>query len=48
MTFGRDGMEKLNMNRRAVPSPEPVEGKEVSRLNDYTEVKIGVHAERID
>ena len=38
---GRDGMEKLNMNRRAVPSPEPVEVKEVSRLNDYTEVKIG-------
>ena len=38
---GRDGMEKLNMNQRAVSAPELPEGKKVSRLNDYTEVKIG-------
>ena len=38
---GRDGMEKLNMNQRAMLAPELPEGKKVSRLNDYTEVKIG-------
>lgn len=38
---GRDGMEKLNMNQRAVLAPELPEGKKVSRLNDYTEIKIG-------
>ena len=38
---GRDGMEKLNMNQRAVSAPELPEGKKVSRLNDYTEIKIG-------
>ncbi len=34
---GRDGMEKLNMNQ---PSIELAD-KKVSRLNDYTEIKIG-------
>ena len=29
------------MNQRAVPLPEPPEKKAVSRLNDYTEIKIG-------
>ena len=38
---GRDGMETLNMNQRAVSAPELPEGKKVSRLNDYTEIKIG-------
>lgn len=38
---GRDSMEKLNMNQRAVLALELSEGKKVSRLNDYTEVKIG-------
>lgn len=34
-------MGKLNMNQRSVPSLEPVQKKEVCRLNDYTEVCIG-------
>ena len=34
---GRDGMEKLNMNQ----PPIELADKKVSRLNDYTEVKIG-------
>ena len=38
---GRDSMEKLNMNQRAVLALELSEGKKASRLNDYTEVKIG-------
>ncbi len=29
------------MNQRAVLAPELPEGKKVSRLNDYTEIKIG-------
>ena len=38
---GRDGMEKLNMNQRTVSAPELPEERAISRLNDYTEVKIG-------
>ena len=34
---GRDGMEKLNMNQ----PPIELADKKVSRLNDYTEIKIG-------
>ena len=34
---GRDGMEKLNMNQPLIELAD----KKVSRLNDYTEVKIG-------
>lgn len=34
-------MGKLNMNQRSAPSLEPVQEKEVCRLNDYTEVSIG-------
>lgn len=37
---GRDGMEHPNMNQRAMLAPELPEGKKVSRLNDYTEIKI--------
>lgn len=38
---GCDGMEHPNMNQRAMLAPELPEGKKVSRLNDYTEIKIG-------
>ena len=34
-------MAKLNMNQRAVPSPELPEERAISRLNDYTVVNIG-------
>ena len=34
---GRDGMEKLNMNQPLIELAD----KKVSRLNDYTEIKIG-------
>ena len=34
---GRDGMEKLKMNQPLIEFAD----KKVSRLNDYTEVKIG-------
>jgi hypothetical protein len=33
-------MGKLNMNQRSVPLPKLPEEKTVSRLNDYTEIKI--------
>lgn len=34
-------MEHLNMNQKPVPLPKLPEEKALSRLNDYTEIKIG-------